>query len=211
MSYAKTMDNFRGNLLNHCIRESKESSPFPRYSQEKKTSNSGDPAPPGNVCTVFNNFADNGMAMTLPRDFKDFLKLLNKHRVRYLLIGGYAVSLYGYVRATNDMDFWVSDDPVNKKRLKTVLEKFGFSRHSLPQDLFYLPGQILRMGIPPMRIEIVSTISGVAFKECFKARKRITVDDISINVISLPHLLKNKKASGRPQDLADYEKLNAES
>ncbi len=150
------------------------------------------------------------MAMTLPRDFKDFLKLLNKHRVRYLLIGGYAVSLYGYVRATNDMDFWVSDDPVNKKRLKTVLEKFGFSRQSLPQDLFYLPGQILRMGIPPMRIEIVSTISGVAFKECFKARKRIAVDDTFINVISLPHLLKNKKASGRPQDLADYEKLREE-
>jgi hypothetical protein len=149
------------------------------------------------------------MDMTLPRDFKDFLKLLNKHRVKYLLIGGYAVCIFGYVRATKDMDIWVLDDPINKKRLKTVLQKFGFPQHSLPQELFYTPGQILRMGLPPMRIEVVASISGVDFMECFTARKKVTVDDITINVISLPYLLKNKKASGRPQDLADYERLTA--
>jgi hypothetical protein len=147
------------------------------------------------------------MALRLPRDFKDFLKLLNKNKVRYLLIGGYAVSIFGYVRATKDMDVWVSDDPVNKKRLKKVFQKFGFPPDSLPLDLFSLPGQILRMGIPPMRIEVVTTISGVDFKKCYKARKRETVDGITINVISLPYLLINKKASGRPQDIADYKQL----
>jgi hypothetical protein len=147
------------------------------------------------------------MDLRLPRDFKDFLKLLNKNNVKYLLIGGYAVSIFGYVRATKDMDIWVSDDPINKKRLKKAFQKFGFLPDSLPIELFSRPGQILRMGIPPMRIEVVTAISGVNFKKCYKARKREIIDGLTINVISLPYLLINKKASGRPQDIADYKRL----
>jgi len=112
------------------------------------------------------------MATTLlPRDFKEFLKLLNANNVEYLLIGGYAVGYYGYPRATADMDIWIAMNPANADRVVTVLKEFGFDQPDLSANLFLKEKQIIRMGVPPFRIELVTTISGVSFSECFAQRE----------------------------------------
>ena len=148
------------------------------------------------------------MATTrLPHDFKEFLKLLNAHKVEYLLIGGYAVGYYGYPRATVDMDFWVAMNPANADRIVTVLKEFGFNPPDLSPNLFLKERQIIRMGVPPFRIELATTISGVNFSECFTQRVVAELDGVKTNLIDLANLKKNKKASARHQDIADLEHL----
>jgi predicted nucleotidyltransferase len=143
----------------------------------------------------------------LPPDFKDFLKLLNEHKVRYLLIGGYAVGYHGYPRATADMDIWTAMEPGNAKKIVAVLGEFGFDLPELSAELFLKEKQIVRMGVPPVKIEITTSISGVEFDECYKERVTDTLDGIRVNLISLKHLKVNKKASGRYKDLDDLENL----
>lgn len=103
----------------------------------------------------------------LPQDFKEFLRLLNAHEVEYLLIGGYAVGYFGYPRATADMDIWVAMNPANAERIVAVLKEFGFDVPDLSAELFLKEWRIVRLGVPPVRIEISTTISGVDFDECF--------------------------------------------
>jgi hypothetical protein len=98
------------------------------------------------------------MDLTLPIDFKEFLNLLNAKAVKYLLIGGYAVGYHGYPRATNDIDIWIAINPDNAERMETVLREFGFNIPELSADLFLKENSIVRMGIPPMRIEVVTGI-----------------------------------------------------
>jgi predicted nucleotidyltransferase len=143
----------------------------------------------------------------LPPDFKDFLKLLNEHKVRYLLIGGYAVGYHGYPRATADMDIWIAMEPGNAEKIVAVLEEFGFDMPELSAELFLKEKQIVRMGVPPVKLEITTSISGVEFDECYKERVTDTMDGIRVNLISLKHLKVNKKASGRYKDLNDLENL----
>jgi predicted nucleotidyltransferase len=148
------------------------------------------------------------MATTrLPADFKEFLKLLAAHKVEYLLIGGYAVGYYGYPRATADMDIWIAMNPANADRVVTVLKEFGFKSPELPPELFLKEWQIIRLGVPPVRIELATTISGVDFSECYAQRVVDVLDGVKVNLISLKHLKANKKASARHQDLADLENL----
>jgi predicted nucleotidyltransferase len=148
------------------------------------------------------------MAMThLPNDFKGFLKLLNAHQVEYLLIGGYAVGYHGYPRATADMDIWIATNPANADRIVAVLKEFGFDIPDLSPQLFLKEWQIVRLGVPPVRIEIATTISGVDFDDCFPQRVEDKLDGVKVNLISLNHLKLNKKAAGRHQDLADLENL----
>lgn len=144
----------------------------------------------------------------LPRDFKDFLELLKSHQVEYLLIGGYAVGYYGYPRATGDMDIWIAIHPQNAARVVATLKEFGFDVPNLSANLFLQENKITRMGIPPMRIEILTTISGVSFAECYTKRTTTVIDGIEINLISLPDLKINKKASGRFKDLGDLANLS---
>ncbi len=143
----------------------------------------------------------------LPQDFKEFLRLLNKQEVEYLLIGGYAVGYFGYPRATSDMDIWVARNPTNAKKIVTVLKEFGFDLPDLSAELFLKEWQIIRMGMPPVRIEISTTISGVNFEECFSQKVVTEIDGVCVNLISLEHLKINKKVSGRHNDLADLENL----
>lgn len=140
---------------------------------------------------------------SLPPDFKEFLRLLNSHGVEYLLVGGYAVGYYGYPRATADMDIWVARTPQNADKLVTVLKEFGFDVPELSPELFLKENQVIRMGVPPFRIEIVTSASGVTFEECYAARVRAVIDDLEVNIISLDHLKANKKAIGRHKDLDD--------
>lgn len=143
----------------------------------------------------------------LPSDFKEFLKLLNAHKVKYLVIGGYAVGYHGYPRATADMDIWIAMHPQNASKLVTVLKEFGFRIPDLSAELFLKENQIIRMGVPPVRLEITTSISGVQFDECYRERVVAKVDGVQINLIGLKHLKINKKASGRYKDLNDLENL----
>ena len=136
------------------------------------------------------------MEIGLPQDFKDFLRLLDAEGVEYLLIGGYAVAYHGYPRATEDIDIWITPNPENAQRIIRALKEFGFDVPELNPDLFLKPDSIVRMGVPPLRIELSTTISGVDFAECYKARVTEIIDRISVNIINLADLKKNKKASG---------------
>lgn len=147
------------------------------------------------------------MELTLPLDFKEFLNLLNANTVEYLLIGGYAVGYHGYPRTTNDIDVWIARNPDNAERIVTVLQDFGFNIPELSADLFLKENSIVRLGIPPMRIEIATDISGVSFAECYAERIADEIDGIEVNIINLRDLKANKKASGRHKDLNDLENL----
>jgi hypothetical protein len=129
------------------------------------------------------------MATTrLAPDFKEFLQLLRSAKIEYLLIGGYAVGHYGFPRATGDLDIWVATHDENATRLVDSLRRFGFDVPELNKSLFQNPKHVVRMGVPPVRLEILSSIDGV-----------------EVDVISLVDL--KKRASGRHQDLTDLEKL----
>jgi len=143
----------------------------------------------------------------VPRDFKEFLKLLNANHVEYLLIGGYAVAYHGYMRSTADMDIWVAVNPRNAERVVAVLKAFGFDTPDLSPDLFLREGRIIRMGLPPVRIEISTTISGVRFEECYRRRVIDVLDGVKVNLIALADLKKNKKAANRHRDRDDLEHL----
>ncbi len=145
--------------------------------------------------------------MLLPKDFKELLQLLNLKKIEYLVVGGYAVALYGYPRATGDMDIWIAISKDNAHKTVEALKEFGFSAPQLKKELFLEKEKNIRMGNPPLRIEILTSIDGVEFTECYRNKKTVTIDDIDINFISLEDLKKNKKASGRYQDLADLENL----
>ena len=145
--------------------------------------------------------------INLPEDFKEFLKLLNAHRVKYLLIGGYAVAYHGYPRATAGMDVWIDVEPVNAERIVAALKAFGFDLPELSPRLFLTPEKIIRMGTPPMRIEIVTSISGVSFENGYASRIKDELDGVPVDLIGLAELKENKKASGRYKDLDDLENL----
>jgi len=147
------------------------------------------------------------MAKQLPDDFRDFLKLCNLKRVKYLLIGGYAVGFYGYPRATGDMDIWIERSAANAEKMVAVLKEFGFDVPVLSVELLLEKGKIVRMGMPPIRLEILNDISGVEFAACYPLRERGMMDGIRVDVIRLKDLKTNKKAAGRPKDLDDLEQL----
>ena len=102
-----------------------------------------------------------------PQDFSEFLKLLNEHHVEYLLIGGFAVAIHGYPRATADMDVWVARNSANAERIVACLREFGFDTPDLVPELFEAPDRIIRMGEAPLRIEILTDIDGVTFGDCY--------------------------------------------
>ena len=141
----------------------------------------------------------------LPPDFSEFLRLLNSHDVRYLPVGGYAVGYYGYPRATADMDIRVETRPENVAKVIAALEEFGFT--GVGPDLFAKDKQVLRMGVPPLRIELLTGVSGVEFADCYAARLVAKLGGVEVSLISLEDLKINKAASGRYKDLNDLEHL----
>ncbi|MBV6420751.1 MAG: hypothetical protein DAHOPDDO_02008 [Ignavibacteriaceae bacterium] len=143
----------------------------------------------------------------LPKDFSEFLKLLNSKQIEYLLIGGWAVGYYGYPRATGDMDIWVSAKRENAFKLINAFKEFGFDVPELSVELFTKENQITRIGVPPLRIEVLTSISGVKFEECYPNRNVVSIDNIEINLINLDDLKKNKAAAKRFRDLDDLENI----
>jgi hypothetical protein len=142
----------------------------------------------------------------LPPDFKEFLKLLNSNAVKYLVIGGYAVNYYGYARATADLDIWVGITPENAAAVANVVNTFGFSEAKA--STFLDPSKVIRMGVPPVRLEILTTISGVEFTDCYARRQQAVIDGVPVSLIRIEDLKRNKKASGRLKDLLDIEMLS---
>jgi hypothetical protein len=147
------------------------------------------------------------MAQQLPVDFSAFLKLLHAHRVKYLLIGGYAVGHYGFVRTTADMDIWIESSPTNASRITKALQEFGFAVDNLHEELFLKPSNIVRMGVPPLRLEISMQIDGVTFDRCYRRKRRVKFGRQLVHIIEYRDLLKNKRASGRDKDLLDVKEL----
>ena len=143
----------------------------------------------------------------LPQDFKELLQLLNSKKIEYLVIGGYAVAFHGHPRATGDIDIWIAISKDNAHKIVEALKEFGFDAPELKDEVFLEKGKNIRMGNEPLRIEILTSIDGVEFNECYKNKDTTTIAGTEINFISLQDLKKNKKASGRLQDLADIENL----
>ena len=140
-------------------------------------------------------------------DFKEFLKLLNSHNVKYLLVGGYAVGYHGYPRATGDMDIWIEISESNSQKVVSTFRDFAMPNEAISESLFLEKNKVIRMGVPPVRLEIITSASGVSFDQCYSNREVVEIDGILINFISLEDLKKNKHAAGRHKDMEDLEHL----
>ena len=147
------------------------------------------------------------MVIELPPDFKEFLRLLNCHNADYLVIGDFAVGFHGYPRSTSDIDIWISKTPENVIRVVAAIREFGFDTPNLTPELFLQQRKIVRMGHPPVRIEVMNEIDGVTFDECRVDRVKTEFDGIPVNIIGLADLRRNKTASARPKDLDDLQQL----
>lgn len=147
------------------------------------------------------------MEIKLPQDFKEFLNLLNANGVKYLLVGGYAVGFYGYPRATNDLDIFVSGDAENARLIVKSLTEFGFPPERLSEQMFTSEKSLVKLGVEPIKIEIINFISGIEFEPAYQNKIKGTIDGTEIKIIALKDLKTNKKASGRHKDLDDLENL----
>jgi len=145
--------------------------------------------------------------MVLNKDFREFIELLNSHNIKYLIVGGYAVTIHGYPRFTNDIDIWFFIDKTNAENIIKALNAFGFSSLGLKIEDFLNPNKVIQLGYPPNRIDLLTSISGVEFENCYPKRVEINFEGLKIDFIDLENLKKNKKASGRYKDLNDLENL----
>lgn len=145
--------------------------------------------------------------MTLTKDMRDFILLLEKHNVEYALIGGFAVICYGYVRTTQDIDFLIYPSGENAVRMMKALKEFGFGNAGIPEDYFRKEGTAIHLGVEPNRIDLLTCVSVVSNKELFEDIETVEYDSIKLKIISKSKLLKSKKASSRHKDLADAEEL----
>lgn len=141
------------------------------------------------------------------QDFKEFIQSLNDNQVNYLVIGGYAVALHGYPRYTKDIDIWVEMSSDNATRLLAALAQFGFASLDLQAEDFTVPNQVIQLGYPPNRIDLLTTPDGVDFGTAYRSKVVVEVSGVQVNFIDLENLRLNKRASGRLQDLADLENL----
>jgi hypothetical protein len=123
------------------------------------------------------------------------------------VVGGYAVALHGHPRYTKDIDIWIELTPENADRVVQALEQFGFGSLGLKPADFLEPSQVIQLGYPPRRIDLLTSLKGVDFNDCYQDRTTIVIEGMNIDFINLANLKKNKQATGRHQDLADLENL----
>jgi hypothetical protein len=143
------------------------------------------------------------------QDFKELLAEFNARRVEYLIVGAHALAAHGHVRATQDLDIWVRPEPANAKRVIDALRAFGAPLHDLTEQDLSTPGLIFQVGVEPIRIDVLTVIDGVSFDEAWTDRVSSRFSDQPVNVLSREHLIQNKLAAARPQDLADVERLRS--
>lgn len=147
------------------------------------------------------------MTPTLPTDFRDMLSALSDAGAEYLVVGAHALAVHGTPRATGDLDVWVCADGENAERVLQALVSFGAPTMDLQMDDFATLDRVVQLGVSPYRIDLLTSIDGVTFDEAWPAREEVAVDGLVVPVISRQHLIQNKRAAGRPQDLADVERL----
>ncbi|MEO6732852.1 MAG: hypothetical protein ABIN01_16635 [Ferruginibacter sp.] len=145
--------------------------------------------------------------MNLNENFVDFITLLNKYEVKYVLVGGWAVIFEGYSRTTGDMDFFIEAQEMNARKIMKVIKEFMGSSVGFVVDDFLKEDNVIMLGRPPFRIDILTAISGVTFSEAYNTSNIYSDDGIEIRCIHINELILNKKASGRLRDLADAEML----
>ncbi|MBS3732722.1 MAG: hypothetical protein KGY42_07415 [Desulfobacterales bacterium] len=143
----------------------------------------------------------------LSRDFKEFIELLNRNEVRYLVVGGYAVAVHGYPRYTKDLDVWIQLSQENAEKIVKALVAFGFGSLGLQAEDFMDEGMVIQLGYPPNRIDLLTSLKGLNFEDCYQSSVKVRIEDLNVSFIDLPHLIENKQATGRLQDLADIENL----
>ncbi|MBI2721177.1 MAG: nucleotidyltransferase [Bacteroidetes bacterium] len=143
----------------------------------------------------------------LSQDFKEFVGLLIKNKAEYLIVGGYAVGIHGHPRYTGDLDIWLNPTVTNAQIIVKCLDEFGFSSFGLTVADFTKEGNVVQLGYPPLRIDLLTNIDGVSFNECYKNRKEVEIDELHVSFIGYQDLIKNKKESGRLRDLDDLENL----
>lgn len=145
--------------------------------------------------------------MIVEPDYLDFLKILNKNEVIYMIIGGYALAAHDIPRFTGDIDIWVRSDHENAEKIVKAISDFGFGSLGISKEDFLSKNYFVQMGYAPVRIDITANISGITFEEAFIGRKVIDLSGLSVPFIGLNDLIKNKLASGRAQDRVDVGKL----
>ena len=145
--------------------------------------------------------------INLEKDIIDFIKLCNKHNVKYLVIGGYAVSIHGYPRSTKDIDVCIEMSDLNATKMVEVIKDFGFGSLKLNKEDFLKKHFITQLGFPPLRIDILNDLDGITFEEAWKNKKIVNIENVPVNFIGYNELIIVKQKAGRPQDIADVDKL----
>lgn len=145
--------------------------------------------------------------MILAKDFEDFVRLLNKFEVEYMVVGGYAMAFHGKPRYTGDLDIWINISEDNAEKLLKVMKAFGMGSLGFEKSDFMQPGYISQIGQPPLRIDILNSVDGVEFHEAFEKKQKVTEDDLEISYIGLSELIQNKMASGRKRDIQDVREI----
>ena len=145
--------------------------------------------------------------MEIQQDFRDLLELFNSHKVEYIIVGGYALAFHGAPRYTGDIDIYVKPDAGNAQQIVSALDEFGFGSVGLAAADFEKLGQVIQLGVPPVRIDIITSIGGVSWDEAFTGQVAGKYGDIQVYYLGLEQFLKNKRAVGRKKDLADIEAL----
>ena len=140
-------------------------------------------------------------------DMRDLLELFETHGVRYMLIGGFAVNFYGYMRTTQDIDLLVYPSPENAEAMMMALAEFGFGGAGIPRDSFEKEGTAIHLGVEPNRIDLLTYLKGVDNDRLFSNMRRGAIEDVEVNIISREDLIAAKKHSDRPRDRADVEEL----
>lgn len=148
--------------------------------------------------------------MEVQSDFRDLLALLNEHEVKFLIVGGYALAFHGAPRYTGDIDILVRPHPENAKRVLVALASFGFTFPNLDVDDFQDPNKVVQLGMPPVRIDIITSISGVSWEEADESKEAGMFGDVPVHYIGRDQYIANKRAIGRKKDLADIEALGGE-
>ncbi len=148
--------------------------------------------------------------MELQNDFKELLELFNAHDVQYLIVGGYALAYFGAPRYTGDIDIFVKSDSKNASLILKALSDFGFGSAGLKLEDFTNTDNIIQLGYPPVRIDIMTSISGVSWEDAYNSREEGKCGDVTVYFIGLDQYIQNKRASGRKKDLADLEALGKE-
>ena len=147
----------------------------------------------------------------LNRDFKEFAELLDANGVEYLVVGGYALAAHGRPRYTGDLDLWIGAEPANIERVLKALDGFGFASLGLRATDFAAPDAVVQLGYPPGRIDLLTGIDGVRFADCYPRREVVSVAGVRLPIIHIDDFKANKRAAGRPRDIADLDSLDDES